>query len=91
MRTFEIDLYDGHLIFENNGQKILLDTGSPTTISRSNIFNFMDVEHPCATSMGIDVEKISDLIGYRIDTLLGLDILRKYYIEIDYKNKKVKS
>ena len=89
MRTFEIDLYDGHLIFENNGQKILLDTGSPVTISRNNTLEFMDMEHSCVTSMGVDIEKISDLLGYRIDTLLGLDILRKYYIEIDYKNKKV--
>ena len=31
-KTFDINFYDGHLIINNNGQKILVDTGSPVTI-----------------------------------------------------------
>ena len=40
-KTFDINLYDGHLIFNNNGQKVLVDTGSPVTISRSDYFVFI--------------------------------------------------
>ena len=38
MKTFHIDLYDGHLIFEDNGLKVLVDTGCPVTIGKDTYF-----------------------------------------------------
>ena len=46
-RTFNIDLYDGHLIFIDDDLKVLVDTGSPVTIGDSNSFKFMEEEFKC--------------------------------------------
>lgn len=86
-KTFDIDLYDGHLIINNNGQKILVDTGSPVTIGRSNHFVFMDHEHNCTTAyLGTDIPSISKLMDYDIDVLMGMDVLGRYEMLTDYKN-----
>ena len=89
-RTFDINLYDGHLIINDNDQKILVDTGSPVTIGRSDHFMFMDQEYNCTTAlMGHDISSISEMMGYDIDVLMGMDVIGKYEMLTDYKSAKV--
>ena len=89
-KTFDINLFDGHLIIDNNGQKVLVDTGSPVTIGRSDHFMFMDQEYKSMTSlMGHDISSISEMMGYDIDVLMGLDVIGEYEMFTDYKNGKV--
>lgn len=89
-KEFEIDLYDGHLIIEENGMKILVDTGSPVTIGRDSRFSFMEQSHHCVTSlMGTDISSVSRLMNYSVDVLLGMDVLKQYCILVDYRNKRV--
>ena len=89
-KTFDINLYDGHLIINNNGQKVLVDTGSPVTISRSDHFVFMDQEYNCSTSlMGHDISSISKMMDYDIDVLMGMDVIENYEMLTDYKSEKV--
>ena len=86
-RTFDINLYDGHLIINDNDQKVLVDTGSPKSIGRSNHFVFMDQEYNCTTSyLGTDIPSISKLMDYDIDVLMGMDVLGRYEMLTDYKN-----
>ena len=74
-KEFEIDLYDGHLIIEENGMKILVDTGSPVTIGRDSRFSFMEQSHHCVTSlMGTDISSVSRLMNYSVDVLMGMDV-----------------
>ena len=90
IQTFKIDLYDGHLIFDYEGQKVLVDTGSPVSISRNSRFNFLGQEHKCMTSFGgNDITTISELMGYNIDVLMGMNMIEKYCLLIDYKNETV--
>lgn len=89
-RTFDIDLYDGHLIFIDDGMKVLVDTGCPVTIGKEKTFMFMVEEHGCHTSFGgWDLNHISQLMNYDIDVFMGMDIIEKYYIQTDYKRQKV--
>lgn len=89
-KTFEINLYDGHLIINDNGQKVLVDTGSPETIGRSDHFVFMDQEYNCTTSyFGQNIPSISRMMDYDIDVLMGMDVIGKYKMFTDYKSKKV--
>lgn len=89
-KTFDIDLYDGHLIINNNGQKILVDTGSPVTIGRSKHFVFMDHEHNCTTAyLGTDIPAIVEMMGYDIDVLMGMDVIGNYKMLTDYTSAKV--
>ena len=90
MKTFKIDMFDDHLIFEYNGQKVLVDTGCPVTISKQNTFDFMDEEYSCHSSFaGTNIDSISQLMNYDIDVFLGIDIIENYYVLTDYKNQQV--
>lgn len=89
-KTFDIDLYEGHLIFTVDGIKVLVDTGCPVTIGKGNTLKFMDDEYDCHTSVGgQDINSISQLMDYDIDVLMGMDIIEKYYIQTDYEHQKV--
>jgi hypothetical protein len=90
MKTFKIDMFDDHLIFEYNGQKVLVDTGCPITICRQNTFDFMGKVYTCHTSFaGRDLESISQLMNYDIDVFMGMDIIENFYVLTDYKNQQV--
>lgn len=89
-KTFDIYFYDGHLIINDNGQKVLVDTGSPVTIGRSDHFVFIDQEYNCTTSyFGQNIPSISRMMGYDIDVLMGLDVIGEYEMLTDYKSAKV--
>lgn len=89
-KTFDIDLYDGHLIFICDGMRVLVDTGCPVTIGKENSFKFMGNEYVCHTSFGgKDINGISRLMNYDIDFFMGMDIVEKYYIQTNYKRKVI--
>ena len=41
-QTFEINLFDNHLIVDVDGKTALIDTGSPSTLSNST-FDFLSL------------------------------------------------
>ena len=89
-RTFNIDLYDGHLILIDDGKKILVDTGSPVTIGESNSFKFLEEEYACCNSFGgKDINSISQLMNYDLNVLMGMDLIEKYYVQTNYKTRQV--
>lgn len=89
-KTFNIDMFDGHLIFDIDGMKVLVDTGCPVSISRQNSFIFLGQEYRCHTSYGgKDIDGISQLMNYDIDVFMGMDILENYYILTDYRHRRV--
>lgn len=88
--TFEIDTFDGHIIIIDNGKKILLDTGCPFSIGRQYTLEFMGKQHHCTTSLGgIGIEIISRLMNYNVDALMGMDLIKQYYLKIEYNNKSI--
>ena len=89
-KTFEIDMYDGHLIFISDGMKVLIDTGCPVTIGKENSLTFMGEEFACRTSFGgRDIYSISQLMNYDIDVFMGMDIIERFYVRTDYKRNQV--
>jgi hypothetical protein len=89
-KTFNIDMFDGHLIFIAGGLKILVDTGCPVTIGKEKSFMFMGEEYVCCTSFGgRDINSVSQMMKYDIDVLMGMDIIEKYYVQTDYKLQQV--
>ena len=85
--TFKINLVDGHLLISDNGNTILVDTGSPLTIHKENSLTFLGRERRVHTSMlGNDIKKISSLSGIEFSTLLGMDIMSGYRVVFDYEN-----
>ena len=90
MKQFQIELFKGHPIINDGENRILIDTGAPSTIHVSNSINFCSESFGCLTNyMGLTVSKISDMLGTEITTLLGVDILSDYKILLDYQNKVI--
>ena len=90
MKTFHIDLYDGHLIFEDNGLKVLVDTGCPVTIGKDTYFDFMGKQYQCLSDFGgKGIPEISALMGYDIDVFMGMNLVEQFYVQTDYKKKEI--
>ena len=89
-RAYDINLYDGHLIINENGKDILVDTGSPVTLSRDVDFQFMGESHQAFTNAGGQtVDDFGQVMGYPLDVLLGMDILSDLSVFVDYKQNQV--
>lgn len=90
MKQFQIQLFKGHPIINEGENRILIDTGAPTTIHASDSLNFYSESYGCSTNyMGLTVSKISDMLETEITTLLGADILSDYRILLDYQNQVI--
>jgi hypothetical protein len=90
MKEFGINLIDGHLIFEDLNNTILVDTGSSITICKNPYISFMGQTYEARTSVfGNDIDEFSKLLGHDIDVLMGLDILEQFSLLINYKSKKI--
>jgi hypothetical protein len=90
MKQFQIQLYKGHPIINDGENRILIDTGAPSTIHSSNNLNFCSDNFVCSTNyMGLTVSIISDMLGTEITTLLGADILSDYKILLDYQDQVI--
>jgi len=90
MKQFQIQLFKGHPIINDGVNRILIDTGAPSTIHSSDSLNFCSESFSCSTNyMGLTASKISDMLGTEITTLLGIDILSDYKIFLDYQNQVI--
>jgi hypothetical protein len=90
MKIFDINFFDNHIIIEDGKNIILVDTGAPSTIHFLEQFNFMSETYSVSTDyMGLTVDELSELIGQKITTLLGADILAKHKVIFDLQAKKL--
>ncbi|MDR2472210.1 MAG: retroviral-like aspartic protease family protein, partial [Tannerella sp.] len=88
MNEFKIDIYKGHAIIKSDENVILIDTGAPYTIHRSDNLCFCSENFRTSSNyMGVTVQKISEMLGMEITTLLGTNVLSEYKLLLDYKNK----
>ena len=86
---FLYKLISGHILFQVNGSKVLLDSGAPTSIGTGQ-FSFLDKNYNMQSSyMGLTTDKLSEYIGTHVDILMGCDIISKYDICIDPKEEKL--
>lgn len=87
---FNMQLIDGNPIIENNGKHFLVDTGNPSTIANGNIQDFCGQEWPAVSSfMGADLTSLSEMVGYQLDAMIGLDLMKHFIVTFDYANNKV--
>lgn len=90
MTTFELDLIDGHAIIRSGDDVILIDTGAPSSMHARSTLTFCSNQYPCAQAyLGLTPDALSDLVGTRITTLLGADILSRYKVLFDYRNRLI--
>lgn len=87
---FDIQIFDKHLIIENQNNIILVDTGSPVTLHDAPLLNFCERDFPSASKNQLtSIDEISSLLGKKITTLLGIDVLSKFNCIFDYRKAKL--
>ena len=82
-KTYTINNYDNHLIIEDNGKTLLIDTGSPFSIFDGASLDFCGRQFPKGLSM-CSADAISSLLGMHVDALVGNDILKHFNVLVDY-------
>jgi hypothetical protein len=88
MNTFKINLINGLPVIESGENIILIDTGAPSTIHNDSILNFCSKVYDCSSNfMNLTIDNISDMLGHKITTLLGADIISDYTVFLDYRNQ----
>lgn len=89
-REYYLHLVNGHLFTEIEGQSILIDTGIPISLGKTPEIYFLNMVHPLSRDyMGVTLESIEKLVGSRIDMLMGMDILKKYYVTLALKQHRL--
>ena len=84
MITYPFEFVEKHIIFDADGQRVLLDTGAPSSIGSAGEFHFLGSEHHLADNfLGLTVDELSELIGARVDVLLGMDVIGSQPLTID--------
>lgn len=75
-----------HIILPLNNMNALIDTGAPISISNGP-FEFLGKKYKLPKSIfGFTVDELSKLANYKIDILLGMDILSKFKFRIRLKD-----
>lgn len=77
--TFE---FDGHIAIDLEEGRFLIDSGSPTTFSRSGNITFAGKTVDVSTSvMGmLDADGLSSYVGTRLDGIVGMDLLSSHNV-----------
>jgi len=87
MSTFPLQLRDGHLFVELNGELWLLDTGAPTSFGTSNNLSLASEQCRLGTSyLGLTAATLTSFIGVPCVGLLGADVLGRFDHILDAAN-----
>ncbi len=82
MISLKFEKVYGHILVECEGLNMLIDKGSMVSISNKPI-EFLDRKYlPLKSLMGVKTDMISKLAGFKIDAIIGLDILSNYKLRI---------
>lgn len=91
-REYKIDLYDGHLIIHDGGKTLLIDTGSPISLTNMDSFEFMGRQFKGNQSIGgKGIADVCTQLGREIDVLAGLDVISHFTFIIDYRNQTLQA
>jgi len=90
MNEYALEEADGHLLFEHDGRRVLVDTGAPASVGNAPEWEFLGQPRALAGDyLGVTVEQIAELAGLDIDVLLGADVLTRLHTEIDMANDRI--
>ena len=89
---YAIDIFDNHLILVDQKKKLLIDTGSPISISNEGEIEIFGMTYRSSKNyLGLNIEGISKGVEYDLNALIGGDILKNHIFQIDFKNLEAPS
>lgn len=82
--SYRYELVEGHIIVAASNQRLLVDTGAPSSVAYSSPLAFAGGHYPVQRNyMGVSPESLSNSVGTPIHALVGADVLNQYDILID--------
>lgn len=90
MTTYSIQITNGHILIENNGELLLVDTGCGQSFHKDGMLSLFGERIPVQKAFyHIDAAYVSRKVGAPVDGFLGLDVLSRQSMAIDIENKKI--
>lgn len=88
-KEFVINNFDRHLLISESDKTMLIDTGSPFSISDTDLEfcgkHFGQFNNP----ININIAQVAKLLGTHIDALIGYDIISKFSVLFDYPGQRI--
>lgn len=87
---YTLYFHDGHPIIHTEQDRILIDTGSPTTFHDHGRLPFMGQMFQAEQAqLGVDMDSLRQMTGADITSLMGMDILGRFSVEFCYAAGKI--
>lgn len=75
MESYRLEIHDDHPIATIDGQRCLIDTGSPVSIGHRAVRLLGSFRPVQQEILGLTPESLSEMVGTTLDVLLGVDVL----------------
>ena len=90
MNAFPLQLRDGHLFIELNGELWLLDTGAPNSFGTNSKLSLAGIQFELGSNyLGLTAATLFGFVGVQCVGLLGADVLGRFDIIFDVPNNTV--
>ena len=87
---YPVRLVNGVLIAKIDGLHVVVDTGSPISAGQPTEWFFLDQVHQLSQdAMGVTPDYLGQNIGTHVDILLGMDIMKKFYVTVDLNANRI--
>jgi Ca-activated chloride channel family protein len=87
---YPVRLVNGVLIAKIDGLHVVVDTGSPISAGEPTEWFFLDQVHQLSQdAMGVTPDYLGQNIGTHVDILLGMDIMKKFYVTVDLNANRI--
>lgn len=81
MISFNLKVWNKHILIESNNSLLLVDTGSPCSFHKDGIIKIGDQDFNVPKDlMGLDSKYLSEKVGINISGLIGMDIMNHYSV-----------
>ncbi len=91
MEEYSIEIVDNHIIVVINGIRVLIDTGSPSSLSDGSVLTLLGNNYNNFTDnlQGFTIDDLNNFINARVNILLGEDVLRNINFFVDWDNRRI--
>jgi Ca-activated chloride channel homolog len=87
VRDYQLSMKTGLLIAEIEGQSVLINTAAPVTVGAQPEWIFMNKYHKLPREhQGLSCDTYSRFLGTGVEVILGMDVLKGLYINVNGLN-----
>lgn len=88
MNEYSIEIFDNHIIALIEGKRVLVDSGAPTSISDGCSLRILGNNYSFPPNFeGFSIDQLNQLLGTKINMLLGADVLKTLNFFVDWDRK----